>query len=144
MKFLPSSSVLPSNRSLDDPTMRLIASLITVATLSTSLLVAQPLSNKHADQRITGSTKPERTPVRTTDASEVPRRLWYDSPAANNDDGWVSQSLPLGNGYMGVNVFGGVEHERLQITENSLVDSPGGQRRPVPCAEIRERPRRSC
>jgi alpha-L-fucosidase 2 len=55
---------------------------------------------------------------------ETPLRLWYDLPATNDNDGWVSQSLPLGNGYMGVNVFGGVRQERLQITENSLVDSP--------------------
>ncbi|MDE1163141.1 MAG: glycoside hydrolase family 95 protein [Acidobacteriaceae bacterium] len=56
--------------------------------------------------------------------AEVPLRLWYDKPAANDNDGWVSQSLPLGNGYMGVNLFGGVQQDRLQITENSLVDSP--------------------
>lgn len=55
-----------------------------------------------------------------------PMRLRYDKPAADNNDGWVSQSLPLGNGYMGVNVFGGVERERLQVTENSLIDSPTG------------------
>jgi alpha-L-fucosidase 2 len=58
------------------------------------------------------------------DRSETPLRLLYDHPAANNNDGWVSQSLPLGNGYMGVNLFGGVQQDRLQITENSLVDAP--------------------
>ena len=36
------------------------------------------------------------------------------------DDGWEKWSLPLGNGYMGINVFGRTETERLQITENSL------------------------
>ncbi len=51
-------------------------------------------------------------------------RLLYDHPAADNNDGWVSESLPLGNGYMGVNLFGGVQKDRLQITENSLVDAP--------------------
>lgn len=50
-------------------------------------------------------------------------RLWYDEPAPDSNDGWVNRSLPLGNGYMGVNVFGGVAKERLQITENSLMDS---------------------
>ena len=58
------------------------------------------------------------------DRSETPLRLSYDHPAANSNDGWVSQSLPLGNGYMGVNLFGGVKQDRLQITENSLVDAP--------------------
>ena len=36
------------------------------------------------------------------------------------DDGWEKWSLPIGNGYMGVNVFGRTETERLQITENSF------------------------
>ena len=36
------------------------------------------------------------------------------------DDGWEKWSLPLGNGYMGINVFGRTKTERLQITENSL------------------------
>ena len=58
------------------------------------------------------------------DRSGTALRLLYDHPAANNNDGWVSQSLPLGNGYMGVNLFGGVQQDRLQITENSLVDAP--------------------
>lgn len=36
------------------------------------------------------------------------------------DNGWEKWSLPIGNGYMGVNVFGRTATERLQITENSL------------------------
>ena len=36
------------------------------------------------------------------------------------DDGWEKWSLPIGNGYMGVSVFGRTFTERLQITENSL------------------------
>lgn len=61
-------------------------------------------------------------------------KLWYDEPAPTGnedmskwdgskniaDDGWEKWSLPLGNGYMGVNVFGRTTTERLQITENSL------------------------
>ena len=50
--------------------------------------------------------------------------LRYDKPAENSDKGWEEYSIPLGNGYMGANVFGGVECERIQITENSLVN-PG-------------------
>jgi len=61
--------------------------------------------------------------------------LWYDKPAPygndnlgvysgkqclRDDDGWEKWSLPIGNGYMGVNVFGRTVIERLQITENSL------------------------
>ncbi len=60
--------------------------------------------------------------------------LWYtkEAPYGNEDlslffhksgvpdDGWEKWSLPLGCGYMGVNVFGRTATERLQITENSL------------------------
>ena len=43
-------------------------------------------------------------------------KLSYDSPAAK----W-RESLPLGNGHLGVTVFGGVSHERLQLSENSIM-----------------------
>lgn len=58
--------------------------------------------------------------------------LWYreEAPFGNEradrydqnlpDDGWEKWSLPLGNSYMGVSVFGRTLSERLQITENSL------------------------
>ena len=36
------------------------------------------------------------------------------------DDGWERWSLPLGNGYFGINVFGRTETERIQISEKTL------------------------
>ncbi len=36
------------------------------------------------------------------------------------EDGWERWSLPIGNGYMGINIFGRTDTERLLITENSL------------------------
>ncbi len=36
--------------------------------------------------------------------------------------GWEKWSLPLGNSYFGVSVFGRIEIERLQITENSVAN----------------------
>ncbi len=36
------------------------------------------------------------------------------------EDGWERWSLPIGNGFFGVNVFGRTDVERLLITENSL------------------------
>lgn len=54
--------------------------------------------------------------------SGKPLRLWYDEPAPDSDFGWANASIPMGNGYMGINVFGGTERERIQITENSLYD----------------------
>ena len=63
----------------------------------------------------------------------IPMRLWYRSSAPCGQDfaaawdrtddplnGWEKWSLPIGNGYMGVCVFGRTETERLQITEKSL------------------------
>ena len=40
----------------------------------------------------------------------------------HKEDGWESWALPLGNGYFGAKVFGGVPVERIQITENSLAN----------------------
>jgi alpha-L-fucosidase 2 len=42
--------------------------------------------------------------------------LWYEKPALQ----WT-QALPIGNGRLGAMVFGGVEKERLQFNEDSLV-----------------------
>ena len=67
--------------------------------------------------------------------SEIPLKLWYDeeapkenenSPQATNqgeneDIGWAHWSLPIGNGYVGANVFGRTETERIQITEKTLM-----------------------
>jgi len=57
--------------------------------------------------------------------------LKYNSPAENSDIGWEKYSLPLGNGYMGANVFGGIDCERIQITENSMVNPGEGE----PCSD---------
>lgn len=69
--------------------------------------------------------------------AKIPMKLWYRQSASEvNDfipaydssnnllDGWEKWSLPIGNGFMGVNVFGRTVTERLQITENSLCN-PG-------------------
>src|SRR3982750_1813006 len=50
--------------------------------------------------------------------------LWYDKPATD----WEKEALPIGNGRMGAMVFGGVESERLQISEKSLwTGGPGSE-----------------
>jgi hypothetical protein len=72
-----------------------------------------------------------------------PLKLWYREPAPTGneafsyfkwghdvpDDGWEKWSLPIGNGNMGVNVFGRTTTERLQFSEKSLSNSyhVGGQ-----------------
>jgi alpha-L-fucosidase 2 len=47
--------------------------------------------------------------------------LKYAAPAPDSIEGWEQYSLPLGCGYFGANVFGLVERERIQITENSVL-----------------------
>ncbi|MCQ2388984.1 MAG: glycoside hydrolase family 95 protein, partial [Kiritimatiellae bacterium] len=47
--------------------------------------------------------------------------LWYDSAADDSLKGWEEQSLPIGCGHFGVNVFGTSWGERLQLTENSFL-----------------------
>ncbi len=42
--------------------------------------------------------------------------LWYDEPA----DSWMTEALPIGNGYMGVMFFGGIDVEHIQFTEGTL------------------------
>ncbi|MFC4776593.1 glycoside hydrolase N-terminal domain-containing protein [Paenibacillus sp. GCM10023252] len=50
--------------------------------------------------------------------------LSYLTPAEDSTEGWEKESLPIGNGYTGANVFGIPYRERIQITENTLVN-PG-------------------
>jgi alpha-L-fucosidase 2 len=50
--------------------------------------------------------------------------LWYDKPATD----WEKEALPIGNGRIGGMVFGGVDTERLQISEKSLwTGGPGSE-----------------
>lgn len=42
-------------------------------------------------------------------------RLWYKAPAKE----W-EEALPLGNGRMGAMVYGGVDHEHIQVNEESI------------------------
>ena len=49
--------------------------------------------------------------------------LWYRSPALD----WESQALPLGNGYIGGMVFGGVRQERINLNEKSLWSGGPGE-----------------
>ena len=42
--------------------------------------------------------------------------LWYRRPATN----WEKEALPIGNGFVGGMVFGGVMRERIQLNEKTL------------------------
>ncbi|WP_223552242.1 glycoside hydrolase N-terminal domain-containing protein [Aestuariivivens sp. NBU2969] len=42
--------------------------------------------------------------------------LWYSQPATN----WMTEALPIGNGYIGAMFFGGVQEEHIQFSEGTL------------------------
>ena len=48
--------------------------------------------------------------------ARTPLKLWYRTPAGN----WEKEALPIGNGRLGGMVFGTVEKEHVQLTEDSL------------------------
>jgi alpha-L-fucosidase 2 len=52
-----------------------------------------------------------------TETAREPLTLWYPAPASPTN--WTA-ALPIGNGRLGAMVFGGVEHERLQLNEGTL------------------------
>ncbi|MDF7798583.1 glycoside hydrolase family 95 protein [Pontiellaceae bacterium B1224] len=49
---------------------------------------------------------------------EEPLTLWYRQPATM----WESEALPVGNGRLAAMVFGGINHERIQLNEETLWD----------------------
>lgn len=49
--------------------------------------------------------------------------LRYASPAEDSNEGWERYSLPIGNGFGGASIFGGVEKERIQITTNVFANT---------------------
>ena len=61
------------------------------------------------------------TAARASDPFTVAHRLRYDRPAADDIVGWEHESLPLGCGHFGWNVFGIVTNERVQVTHNAVL-----------------------
>jgi alpha-L-fucosidase 2 len=57
-----------------------------------------------------------------SNAQGDPLALWYDKPARD----WMTEALPIGNGYMGAMYFGGVDKEQIQFTEGSLWSGGSG------------------
>ncbi len=49
--------------------------------------------------------------------------LRYYSPAEDSNEGWERYSLPIGNGYGGASIFGGVKKERIQFTTNVFANT---------------------
>ncbi|WP_068546824.1 glycosyl hydrolase family 95 catalytic domain-containing protein [Thalassotalea crassostreae] len=86
-------------------------SIFTLLSVFLSACSEEPQSNSDiANQSLTEHSSP------LIKASSGKQRLWYKQPA--ND--WMSQALPIGNGYMGAMLFGGVSEDRIQFNEQSL------------------------
>ena len=49
-------------------------------------------------------------------------KLWYTAPATD----WMREALPIGNGYTGAMIFGGVGREQIQFSEGSLWEGGPG------------------
>lgn len=56
--------------------------------------------------------------------------LKYNAPAENSHKGWENYSLPIGNSYMGMCIFGRIDTERLQFNEKSLWQGGPSPKRP--------------
>ena len=52
--------------------------------------------------------------------AEAPLVAWYDAPAERNHEGWEQQATPLGNGFMGAMVHGGVAVNQIQLNDHTL------------------------
>src|SRR5207302_3195382 len=75
------------------------------AVLSADAPTESPKFNTRFEGDLTGEAPPPENPL----------TLWYRRPATE----WV-QALAIGNGRVGAMVFGGIDHERLQLNEGTL------------------------
>lgn len=71
-------------------------------------------------------------------------RLWYDEPASKGknilnggsfgtteeDNTWQQQTLPIGNSFMGANVYGEIGQERLTFNQKTLWNGGPSENRP--------------
>ena len=54
-------------------------------------------------------------------AGAVPHVIRFTEPAEENARGWEERSLPLGNGWFGINLFGGIGEELVTVTHNAVL-----------------------
>lgn len=52
--------------------------------------------------------------------AEAPLIAWYDAPAERNHEGWEQHATPLGNGFLGAMVHGGVAVNQIQLNDHAL------------------------
>ena len=64
-------------------------------------------------------------------------KMWYRQPAQE----WV-EALPIGNGWLGAMIFGGIQQERIQLNEDSLWSGKPTERDKPDAAEYLDEARR--
>lgn len=82
-------------------------------------------------------------PVEATGAEENLLKLWYDKPASRGtnilsagagrteeDNRWQQQTLPIGNSFMGANIYGEVGEEWLTFNQKTLWNGGPSTKRP--------------
>lgn len=79
------------------------------AVLSAALLFTSVPSDLLAEPTVSAE-------VGKTTEEGNPLRLWYTTAATN----WEQQTLPIGNGDIGANIYGGIASERLTFNEKTL------------------------
>lgn len=114
---------------------RVIPFLLSAVLVLSSCGNSNPSPTPGPDPTPTPDPKPDDPTTRIIKANQAPLNLFYDEEApfgnenvslmtssisGNTNDGWERWSFPLGNGFMGANVFGRTDSERIQVTEKTL------------------------
>ena len=93
---------------------KMLSAVLSAAMLITSVpgtLLADPVVSAEADE--------------TTEKGN-PLRLWYNTAATD----WQQQTLPIGNGDIGANIYGGIVSEHLTFNEKTLWTGGPSESRP--------------
>ncbi len=82
---------------------KLIGALLSSAMLLTSIMPVSVMAAEPGDAQGEAGAQPG-------------LKMWYSSPATD----WESEASPLGNGFMGAMIFGGVDSDQILINEHTL------------------------
>lgn len=96
----------------------LVTAALTLLGLATAFIV--PCHAEEHMVSVANAANKTTSPVLIMSGSAPPPQhklaLWYRAPATD----WASQALPIGNGYMGGMVYGGITEEQIQYNEKTL------------------------
>lgn len=81
-----------------------------------------------------GSMQETREASEQAETEENVLRLWYDEPASasglSGNNLWEQMTLPIGNSFMGANVYGEIVNERLTFNQKTLWNGGPSESRP--------------